>query len=98
MLVEAIAGQETLKAARAEGRMLGRWRRYSEMSAATQEKFRSLAAISVNLASLCQQLINVGLIIGGFYLFNAGNISMGAIIAIVMLSAAPWRRSASSPS
>src|SRR5207253_9544548 len=35
VLVESIAGAETLKAARAEGQMLGRWRRYSSMSAAT---------------------------------------------------------------
>ena len=86
VLVESIAGQETLKATGAEGRMLGRWRRYAEMNAATQERLRGLTAISVNLATLCQQLMGVGLIIGGFYLFNAGSISMGAIIAIVMLS------------
>jgi ATP-binding cassette subfamily C protein LapB len=86
VLVESIAGQETLKAASAEGRMLGRWRRYAQLSAATQERLRGLAAISINLASLCQQLISIGLVIGGFYLFNAGNISMGAIIAIVMLA------------
>jgi ATP-binding cassette subfamily C protein LapB len=86
VLVESIAGQETLKAAGAEGRMLGRWRRYADMNAVTQERLRGLTAIGINLASLCQQLMSVGLIIGGFYLFNAGSISMGAIIAIVMLS------------
>ena len=31
-------------------------------------------------------MISVGLVIGGFYLFNDGNITMGAIIAIVMLA------------
>jgi ATP-binding cassette subfamily C protein LapB len=86
VLVESIAGQETLKAARAEGRMLGRWRRYADMSAATQERLRGLAAISVNLATLCQQMMSVGLVIGGFYLFNKGDMSMGAIIAVVMLA------------
>lgn len=86
VLVESIAGQETLKAARAEGRMLGRWHRYARTSAGTQEKLRRLTAISVNLASLCQQGISIGLVIGGFYLFNAGAMSMGAIIAIVMLA------------
>ena len=86
ILVEAIGGQETLKAARAEGRMLGRWQRYARMSAATQRQLRGLSAVAINLASLCQQMISVSLVIGGFYLFNAGNISMGAIIAIVMLA------------
>ena len=86
VLVESIGGIETLKAARAEGQMLGRWRRYSAMSAATQEEMRRLTAIAVNLASLSQQMISVGLLIGGFYQFNQGNMSMGAIIAIVMLA------------
>jgi ATP-binding cassette subfamily C protein LapB len=66
--------------------MLGRWRRYASMSAATQEKMRRLTAIAVNLASICQQAISVGLVVGGFYLFNNGDITMGAIIAIVMLA------------
>jgi ATP-binding cassette subfamily C protein LapB len=86
VLVESISGAETLKAARAEGQMLGRWRRYSEMTARTQERMRRLTAIAVNLASVSQQLISVCLLIGGFYRFNAGEMSMGAIIAIVMLA------------
>jgi len=85
-LVEAIAGAETLKAIGAEGRMLGRWRRYSDMSAGTQERLRRLSAIAINLASLCQQMISAGLVVGGFYLFNANMISMGAIIAVVMVA------------
>nr|WP_294846922.1 type I secretion system permease/ATPase [uncultured Sphingomonas sp.] len=86
VLVESIGGIETLKSARAEGQMLGKWRRYASMSAATQEKMRRLTAIAVNMASISQQLISVGLVIGGFYLFNDGKITMGAIIAIVMLA------------
>ncbi len=86
VLVESISGIETLKSAGAEGQMLGRWRRYAAMSAATQEKMRRLTSIAVNLASICQQAISVGLVIGGFYLFNNGDITMGAIIAIVMLA------------
>lgn len=86
VLVEAISGAETLKAARAEGQMLGRWRRYSSMSAATQERMRKLTAVAVNLASVSQQLISMGLLIGGFYRFQAGEMTMGAIIAIIMLA------------
>ena len=86
VLVESIAGAETLKAARAEGQMLGRWRRYSAMSAATGERMRRLTTVAVNLASISQQLISVGLLIGGFYRFQEGEMTMGAIIAIIMLS------------
>jgi ATP-binding cassette subfamily C protein LapB len=86
VLVEAIGGMETLKACRGEGRMLARWRRYAQMSAATQEKLRRLSATSVTLAALCQQVTSISLVIGGFYMFAAGQITMGAIIAIVMLA------------
>ena len=86
LLVESIAGAETLKAARAEGQMLGRWRRYSGMSASTQERMRRLTSVAVNLAGVSQQLISVGLLIGGFYRFNEGEMTMGAIIAIIMLA------------
>jgi ATP-binding cassette subfamily C protein LapB len=86
VLVESIAGAETLKAVRAEGQMLGRWRRYSAMSAATSERMRRLTAVAVNLASISQQLISIGLLIGGFYQFQDGDMTMGAIIAIIMLS------------
>jgi ATP-binding cassette subfamily C protein LapB len=87
VLVESIAGAETLKSARAEGQMLGRWKRYSAMSAVTQERMRRLTAVAVNLAGICSQMISIGLLIGGFYQFNEGNMTMGAIIAIVMLAA-----------
>src|SRR3954471_12016662 len=86
VLVESIGGAETLKAARAEGQMLGRWRRYSSMSAATSERMRKLTAVAVNLASVSQQMISIGLLIGGFYRFQEGEMTMGAIIAIIMLS------------
>jgi ATP-binding cassette subfamily C protein LapB len=86
ILVEAISGAETLKAARAEGQMLGRWRRYSAMSAGTSERMRKLTAVAVNLASIAQQSISVGLLIGGFYRFQEGEMTMGAIIAIIMIS------------
>src|SRR4029079_14331879 len=86
VLVESIGGAETLKAARAEGQMLGRWRRYSAMSAATSERMRKLTAVAVNLASISQQTISIGLLIGGFYRFQEGEMTRAAIIAIVMIS------------
>lgn len=86
LLVEAISGSETLKACAAEGRVIGRWRNLARMSAQTQERLRQLSAMAVTLASVCQQFTSIALVIGGFYMFDAGKISMGAIIAIVMLA------------
>jgi ATP-binding cassette subfamily C protein LapB len=61
--------------------MLGRWRLYAAMSAGTQE-MRRLTSIAVNLASICQQAISVGLVIGAFYLFK--------------MATSPWKRSSPS--
>jgi len=86
MLVESIGGAETVKSCAAEGQVLGQWRRIVDASARTQASLRRTGAAAINLAALGQQFSSLGLIIGGFYLFDAGKISMGAIIAIVMLA------------
>jgi len=86
LLVEAITGLETLKSVSGEGVMLGRWRRIAEMSARSQERQRDVSTTAIGAAATCQQACNVMLILGGYYLFDAGRITMGAIIAIVMLS------------
>lgn len=66
--------------------MIGRWRNLARMSSQTQERLRQLSSVAVTLASVCQQITSIALVIGGFYLFDAGTITMGAIIAIVMLA------------
>lgn len=86
MLVEAIGGAETVKSCAAEGQVLGQWRRMVDTSARTQATMRRTGAAAINLATLGQQFSSLALVVGGFYLFDAGKISMGAIIAIVMLA------------
>lgn len=86
LLVESISGLETLKSIAGEGVMLGRWRRLADLSARSQERLRDASTTAIGAAATCQQACNVMLILGGYYLFDAGKITMGAIIAIVMLS------------
>lgn len=86
LLVESISGVETLKSIAGEGVMLGRWRRLAELGSQSQQRLRDVSSTAVSLASTCQQASNIALIVGGYYLFAAGQITMGAIIAIVMLS------------
>lgn len=87
LLVESITGLETLKSVAGEGAMLGRWRRLAELSARSQARQRDVSTTAIGAAATCQQVCNVMLILGGYYEFDAGRITMGAIIAIVMLSA-----------
>jgi len=86
LLVESVAGIETLKSIAGEGAMLGRWRQIAELGSASQQRLRHISASAIGLAATFQQVSNISLILGGYYLFAAGKITMGAIIAIVMLS------------
>lgn len=86
MLVESISGIETLKSISGEGVMIGRWRRLAELGAQSQRRLRDISSAAIGLAATFQQMSSISLVIGGYYLFAAGKISMGAIIAIVMLA------------
>jgi ATP-binding cassette subfamily C protein LapB len=86
LLVETIASLETVKSIRAEGHLQRIWEGLVGMTAHTVERVRSLNATLANLSSMVQQLVTVGTIVMGSYLFNAGAISTGAIIACVMLA------------
>jgi len=86
MLVETIANSETLKSVSGEGTMIGRWFGLAELGSRSQQRLRQVSSIAVGLASSFQQVSTVSLVIGGYYLFSEGEITMGAIIAIVMLS------------
>jgi len=86
LLVESIAGLETLKSISGEGAMLGRWRRLAELGAHSQQRLKDVSTTAIGAASTFQQVSNIALIVGGYYLFDAGKITMGAIVAIVMLS------------
>jgi len=85
-LVESIAGMETLKSIAGEGEMLGRWRRLSDMTSRSQKRLREVNSTAVGSAASFQQFSTISLVVGGYYLFDAGMITMGAIIAIVMLA------------
>jgi ATP-binding cassette subfamily C protein LapB len=86
LLVESISGIETLKSLSGEGVMLGRWRRLAEAGAHSQRRLRDISSAAIATASTFQQMTSIALVIGGYYLFDAGKITMGSIIAIVMLA------------
>ncbi len=86
VLVESVEGLETLKAVGGEPYMQRRWETFSAMSAATSMKSRSLSSVATGVVAFLQQLQTVALIIIGVYLIDAGDLTMGALIATVMLA------------
>ena len=86
LLVESISTLETVKTLQAESYLLRRWREHSKNAAKTSEQIKQLSASAANLTQFIQQLVTVVLVVAGAYIFASGDITTGAIIAVVMLS------------
>ena len=86
LLIEAIDGIESVKAAGGEWKMLDRWRELTAIIAQSELRMRSLTALSGNIAQTTQQIGYVLLIAVGAYSIASGNITMGALIACSIVS------------
>lgn len=86
VLVEALTGAQSVKASRAEGQLLRRWEATVLASSETQNTIKWLQSISTNVTATLTQLSMSGIIIGGTFMAAAGEITMGAIVAAMMLS------------
>lgn len=84
--VEAVTELETLKAISGQGRMQSRWERQVAESATAQERSRGLATLATTLTGMALQMSSIGIVILGVYLAMEGTITMGAVIAAMILS------------
>lgn len=85
VLVETVGSLEGVKGARAERIMAGRWRDAVELQAGIQSKSRFWSQLAVNLASFVQQGAQVAIVFAGVFLVREGTVSIGALIASVIL-------------
>lgn len=86
LLFETITGLETIKSQAAESHAQRRWEELTDKSSSTSVKSRKLAAYATNTAVLIQQLASAAVVIVGVYLTSAEYITMGALIACVILT------------
>ena len=86
ILIEALSGLETIKTTRAESQMQRQWEQFVGQNSKTSAKLRFISSIGLNFTTLMQQLVTVGVIVVGVYLFDAGEVSPGALIAAVILA------------
>lgn len=86
ILIESVEGLETLKATGGEAYMQRRWETFSALAASTSMKSRELSSIASGSVAFLQQIQTVVLIVIGVYLIDAGELTMGALIATVMLA------------
>lgn len=86
LLFETIIGLETIKVQAAEGNTQRNWEELTEKASRTSVRTRQLSAFAQNWAVFIQQLASVGIVFVGVHLISSGDVSMGALIACVILS------------
>lgn len=86
ILVESVANLDTVRALNSEGRMQTRWERSVAASSAAIMRGRFWALIAQSGTGLIQAAVPIGIVVWGVYLLASGDITMGALIAAMMLS------------
>ena len=85
-LVESLVGLETLKALGAEGLVQRMWEQSVGHLSIWSQKMRMLSMSVSVVASTVTQIANVAIVIYGVYLISEREMTMGALIASVMLA------------
>ena len=86
LLIEAIDGVESVKAASAEWKLEDRWRELTKTVTTTDLKSKLLTAFSTSSTQSIQQLSYVGIVAAGAYSIVNGNLTMGGLIACSIIS------------
>lgn len=86
LLFETITGLETIKVQAAEGHTQRNWEELTEKASRTAVRSRQIAAFAQHWALFVQQMVSVWIVIVGVFLISDGNLSMGGLIACVIMS------------
>lgn len=86
VVVETVAGLETVKVGRAGPMLAARWQQAMTENAGSALSSRLLSAVAINVAASAQTIAYVGTVIHGVFLITAGDLTSGALIAASILS------------
>lgn len=86
LLFETIIGLETIKTQAAEGHSQRSWEELTDKASRTAVKSRNISSFAQNWALFIQQMVSVWIVVVGVFLISGGSMSMGALIACVILS------------
>lgn len=85
LLVEMVAGLETIKSCMAESRMQRLWEAVSGLSAKSASESRKFNNLAVASSVFVTQIVTVAMIIWGVYRITDGQMTMGALIGVNIL-------------
>lgn len=86
LFVEGIQAMETIKATRSESEMQARMEETMQVSSKAEVKSRGYSHLAMNLTALIQHLVSTTIIIAAFYAVTNEEMTMGAMIACVILA------------
>jgi ATP-binding cassette subfamily C protein LapB len=86
ILVESVLNLEMLKAHNAESYLQTRWEKANLASADSYKRTRSLTNFVMGLTGAVQQAVTVGMVVWGVYLIESNSLSLGGLIASVILA------------
>jgi ATP-binding cassette subfamily C protein LapB len=86
VLVESLAGIETVRAVGAEARMQTAWERSVAATARSGENVHFWASLALTSANTAQQLTTLLMVVVGVFLILDGKLSVGALVAASMLA------------
>ncbi len=86
VVVETVAGLETVKAGRAGPMLENRWKQAVADNAGSALSSRLLSSVAINVAASAQTIAYVGTVIHGVFLIADGKLSSGALIAASILA------------
>ncbi len=85
-LNETVAGLEIIKSVRAQNRMKTHWDKSLGQTVYHHEKSQFLSQIATFFTAFTAQFSSIAIVIGGVYLASEGEMTMGGIIAAMMLN------------
>ena len=87
LLFEVLNGIETIKAIRAEGWAQRHWEHFVALTAISSMKMKMLTMAATHFTMASTLMVTVGIVVVGVWEIDAGNMTSGALVACVLLSA-----------
>jgi len=86
LLVESLGGLDAIQTNNSSSLFIDRYRNSVKDGSSSSRKSKVLSQLATNSASSAQLISLVGIIFYGTYLIDSGDVSMGAMVAAVLLS------------
>ena len=86
VLFETLGGLETIKSIGADSRLRQKWEVFVDGAARSTVRALFLSLMALNFTALVQQFAGAGVVVYGVLLIGAGKLTVGALIAAVILN------------